>query len=773
MQRGMLMFQKMKLSTKLAMIIAGVLAIILIVLSACSIAMSQSAIKKGISGELTSIASGNANIIEESFRVLEHAAEGMQNYLEQEYPAMMQSDANDTVTNAAEGAESANGADNVSAAGNAEILPSILYPGHAFSTNSHDVEAFMIETCRSTIGANDNISAMGIMFEPYKFHDDMEAFGFWLDQSNLEATDIAFTSYTDYAQEDSYKYVIENKHAYLSLPYQNGSGQMVIAYGIPIVYNNEVIGVVISNLTLDGFSSVTTSSQNYPSMWITIYNDEGNIIWDSETLDDVGKNMQEFTPNQQEYEQIQTMMASKSDFYMEKTREDGEGVSCFYSPIQVGDYTWWSLTGLYSRDAHQSMVQTTVWLCVLSVIALVIVILVIIFVLRRMLAPVKYVVQAAETIAAGNLDIQIQTNRQDEIGDLYRAFQTMVENLKLIIGDVDYLLNEMANGNFDIRTRAEEHYVGNYQGILLAIRRINRSLSKTLSQINQAADQVSAGSEQVSSGAQALSQGAAEQASSVEQLAATIADISEVVQKNAKMAEAANTNVSQVNNNVAESGEKMKTTLAIMEDAHAQTTKVQGIIKTIEDIAFQTNILALNAAVEAARAGVAGKGFAVVADEVRNLASKSSEASKNTTALINGALSAIAEGTESMQETKQFVDNVVIEVEEITKVFEKISLASEQQASSIEQVTIGIDQISSVVQTNSATAEESAAASQELSGQADMLKELIRQFQLRDSSDFSESNMTNQVYDNTYQNDMENHVDMKYNTSMDNTLSKY
>ena len=158
MQRGMLMFQKMKLSTKLAMIIAGVLAIILIVLSACSIAMSQSAIKKGISGELTSIASGNANIIEESFRVLEHAAEGMQNYLEQEYPAMMQSDTNDTITNAADGTESASGA------GNAEILPSILYPGHAFSTNSHDVEAFMIETCRSTIGANDNISAMGIMF---------------------------------------------------------------------------------------------------------------------------------------------------------------------------------------------------------------------------------------------------------------------------------------------------------------------------------------------------------------------------------------------------------------------------------------------------------------------------------------------------------------------------------------------------------------------------------------------------------------------------------
>lgn len=613
-----------------------------------------------------------------------------------------------------------------------ELLRSRLYPNKILPVSSHETELFVMETCRSTIKDNAAIIAMGVMFEPYCFDPDMEAYGFWIDKSNVDQQVLAFSSYEDYAKEDSYKYVIKNKKPYISHPYDNGNGQMVLAYGMPMMYRGNVIGVVIGNIDLSVFAEATTSSQNYPSMWATIYNDEGDIIWDSEGLENVGKNMKEFTTVEEEYQKIQKLMAGGVTFHTEKMREDGERVACFYSPIQVGDVSWWSMTGLYTRDAKRTVVQTTVWLCVISLFSLLVIIFVTIFVLRRMLAPVKDVVNAAESIAEGNLNIQIASNSQDEIGHLSKAFQSMAQNLKAIISDVDYLLNEMANGNFNIHTRVEEKYVGDYKGILLAIRRINRDLSNTLGQINQAAGQVSAGSDQVSSGAQALSQGTTEQASSVEQLAETITEISSTVQDNARIAESASTNVNQVNANVIESGQKMKNTLEIMEEARSQAIKVRGIIKTIEDIAFQTNILALNAAVEAARAGAAGKGFAVVADEVRNLAGKSSEASKDTTRLISGALSAIEEGVQSMQETKQFVDNVVTEAAEITKIFEKISEASEQQADSVQQVTKGIEQISNVVQTNSATAEESAAASEELSSQAQTLKDLISKFQLSD-----------------------------------------
>ena len=714
------MFKKMKLASKLAIMIAGMLAIILIILLACSVLMSQAAIKKGISGELNSVANGNAEIIEQSFRGFENSVMGIQNYIDWGYQRILQNPGDNVVS------------DNPDIA---EMLRSDLYTSKTLSLAAHDTELFMTETCRFTIKANDSIVAMGVMFEPYQFESDMEAFGFWINKNNVDGQIVPFSSYNDYAEEDSYNYVVENKKSYISQPYDNGNGQMVLAYGIPITHESRLIGVVIGNINLDAFSGVTTSSQNYSSMWATIYDDNSTIVWDSETLDDVGKNMKEFTPNEQEFQQVQSLMTGTSTFHAEKTREDGKKVSCLYSPIQVGDRTWWSMTGLYTSDAQRSIVQTTIWLCVISFVALLVIIFVIISVLRWMLSPVKKVVQAAESIAHGHLDIHIEATTQDEIGDLSRTFQAMAINLKSIIEDVDYLLNEMANGNFNIRTRIEEDYVGDYRGILLAIRRINRSLSQTLSQISEAAVQVSAGSDQVSCGAQSLSQGATEQASSIQQLAATITEISTTVNDNAQMAEAASVNVNQVNNSVAESGQKMKSTLEIMEDARSKATKVSGIIKTIEDIAFQTNILALNAAVEAARAGAAGKGFAVVADEVRNLAGKSSEASKNTTELISGALSAIEEGTQSMQETKQFVDSVVTEAAEITKIFNKISQASEQQAASIQQVTLGIDQISSVVQTNSATAEESAAASEELSSQAQMLKDLISKFKLRDSSE--------------------------------------
>lgn len=346
--------------------------------------------------------------------------------------------------------------------------------------------------------------------------------------------------------------------------------------------------------------------------------------------------------------------------------------------------------------------------------------------------PIRELEASAGKIVAGDFNMDIKYHSKDELGGLADAFREMAGILEDIIMDASRLLSEMADGNFDVRTNAEKRYVGEFQGLLLSIRKQNRGLSGTLSQINSSADQVSAGASQVSYGAQALSQGATEQAASVQELAATISGISQQVKETAENAQTARSQSNSAGDKVEECNRQMQDMTKAMEEITRTSNEIGKIIKTIEDIAFQTNILALNAAVEASRAGTAGKGFAVVADEVRNLASKSAEASKDTSDLIENVIGAVSQGTNITNATAKSLVQVVEEVRAASSTVDKIANAAESQAGAVEQVSVGVDQISSVVQTNSATAVESAAASEELSSQAEVLKNLVAKFILRD-----------------------------------------
>ena len=357
------------------------------------------------------------------------------------------------------------------------------------------------------------------------------------------------------------------------------------------------------------------------------------------------------------------------------------------------------------------------------------------FVIVRLIKlPISEIEDAAVKMAKGDLDVEIAYTSKDELGVLAEQVRRLIRKLQVIIDDENKFLAKMAAGDFTVDSVCEEEYTGGFYPLLISFRGIAKKPNDTMLQISQSSSQVASGSEQVSNGAQALSQGATEQASSVQELAASISEISDKVNENADNARQANAMAGSVSSEMNMSNDKMQQMIQAMGDISSCSSEIGKIIKTIENIAFQTNILALNAAVEAARAGTAGKGFAVVADEVRNLASKSAEASNNTSVLIENSLKAVENGTQIAGETAQSLLQAVNAVNEMTGIIGNISEASSNQAEAISQITMGIDQISSVVQTNSATAEESAAASEELSSQSQLMKSLVGRFKLKGGS---------------------------------------
>ena len=343
--------------------------------------------------------------------------------------------------------------------------------------------------------------------------------------------------------------------------------------------------------------------------------------------------------------------------------------------------------------------------------------------------PIKKTLVVMNEVSSGNLGVNIDYKSADEVGQLATAINSTIASINRYVAEISRICEEISNGNFDFRRQIE--FSGDFIKIIETLNKLAFDLTDTMQSIDIAASQVSQGATQISDGATSLASGTTEQASSIEELASIVVTLNDKVANNAKNAVDANNKAAAAGEKIDQSNAHMQDMIKAMNNISEKSHEISNIIKTIEDISFQTNILALNAAIEAARAGASGKGFAVVADEVRNLASKSAEAAQSTTELIQQSIEAVENGSEIANETAEALNASVEVTSQAVALINDISTASKEQATMIEQVNVGIDQISSVVQTNAATAEQSAASSEELNSQAVELQNLTSKFILR------------------------------------------
>ncbi len=549
----------------------------------------------------------------------------------------------------------------------------------------------------------------------------------------------------DNFDKEYYKQIKSSGKPYVMEPYVyqlRGTEDIMMISIIAPIYdaNGDFLGIAGCDVALNDMQSQQYANTGYKSTHMVALSEDKTILLDTKNSDYVGKNADEvgYTNITSDTDKVKAMpdgaylnsnYVVNDDIINFATMKRGVSVTV---PLKLdsGNGNYWTLyMAMDSVEFNAAIIRDTIKLVVALMIFGVILLYIIYRIIKNSLHPITYITAGAAELEKGNLKINIDVNTNDELGRLAKGINHISETMNNYVQDISQQLSSMASNNMDIEIK--QKYIGDFIPIQTSIEQIAESLNETLHRITVSADDVASGSVSVSDGAQILSKGALEQESAIDELAVSIESLSDDVKANADDAQKMSLIVKEVGENIKISNEEMEKLVSAMADIRTSSAGIEQILKTIGEIARQTNLLSLNASIEAARAGLAGKGFAVVADEIRNLAEKSGEALQQTSELIENSFESVKRGTNIADETAKSLLAVVEGAKEISGSVDKISIASQNQKRVLEELVKSIDLIAEVVQSNTNAVQESVSTSEKLSEQSKLLHRLINKFHLK------------------------------------------
>ena len=570
-------------------------------------------------------------------------------------------------------------------------------------------EYYLMNTMRGFSKNNLGIVSQALLLEPGVFSKENVNYSLRYD---TDGDKFSMVPYEVYGTQDFYKETQNSKAASATLPIENpDTGKSSFYMTIPILDGDRFLGIVTTEISTEAFNELDMSTLGYENVFFDVLDNHNNFVY-SNNPDAKGKNLGDLI-GQKYSDMLVEKMQNKEAFFQRDSQVR------YYVPLEIEGVDWWVQTAMTIPHFDQEKNQLLFALILSEVIIFMLVQIINFVRISKALKPLRKISDAGKEVAKGNFDVEIHYPNQDEIGELSYSISEVIGRSKKIVFDLRDRLEAMAGGNFTENLENED-YIGDYAPLLESLKNIQSDMNKTLQEVHSSSVQVLRSAEQVNTGAQSLSQGATEQASSIEELSANMQDISHSIQASTKTAGEAFKLQGEAGTAVLQSNEKMEEMRKAMNDITAKSNEISKIIKTIDDIAFQTNILSLNAAIEAAHAGDVGKGFAVVADEIRKLAEESSTQGKNITTVLKTLKMKIEELNSTAEATS-------MQFAEIMRLLTTVNRGSSTIMESMTKQTDGNTQVlESVKEISAITAKVKEGSLEILTGNTEVGKEMAK-----------------------------------------------